>query len=527
MPTLTIDNQAVTVPEGTTLLAAAAQVGIAIPALCWREGRRACTSCLVCVVRVDGAARLVPACATVAREGMVVESEVADIVAARRTALELLLSDHLGDCEGPCRLVCPAHMDIPAMCRHLAAGRMREAIAVIKAHIPLPATLGRICPELCEKGCRRAQHDGAVSICRLKRAAADADLASGTPYRPACRPDSGKRIAIAGAGPAGLSAAWFLRTMGHAVTLLDGRSQPGGILREAVDPAVLPPAVLDAEIRLILDLGITFVANSPVADPATLMKEYDAVLVAAGHLDEAAARILGLAWSGKGIAVGQGRMTAVPGLFACGGAVGPLRHAVRAVADGHAAARAIDAWLAGAPLPAEERPFSVHMGRVSPEEMALLLREASPAERTPPPDPLPMNERGEMLEDMTVAQATAEAARCLHCDCRKLAECRLRAAAMALDVPANPSYRERQPFTQDNTHPAVLYEAGKCIRCGLCVQIAEDAREHLGLAFVGRGFTVRVATPFNETLATGLCEVAAACVEACPTGALARREEHE
>jgi ferredoxin len=177
MPTLKIDNREVTVPEGSSVLDAARSLGIDVPALCQYEGCTPNTSCLCCIVRVNCGKRLVPSCGTKAAEGMSVESETPDIRAARKTALELLLADHAGDCRAPCQNVCPARMDIPTMIRQINDGALHEALLTVKQHIALPAVLGRICPELCEKGCRRGQIDSPVSICRLKRYVADVDLA--------------------------------------------------------------------------------------------------------------------------------------------------------------------------------------------------------------------------------------------------------------------------------------------------------------------------------------------------------------
>lgn len=160
-------------------------LGIDVPVLCQYEGCTPNTSCLCCVVRVNAGRRLVPSWSVmIAAEGMIVESETDGTpMHAGSTPLELLLADHAGDCKAPCTNVCPAHMDIPSMIGHIEAGDAR-CMVVVKQHIALPAVLGRICPELCEKGCRRAGHT-AVSICRLKRYVADVDLQSGNP---GCRP---------------------------------------------------------------------------------------------------------------------------------------------------------------------------------------------------------------------------------------------------------------------------------------------------------------------------------------------------
>ena len=180
MPKLTIDQREVEVPPGATILDAARKLGIDIPALCFLEGCEPSTSCLCCLVKVNGNGRLVPSCATLAEEGAKVESETPDIRSTRRKSLELLLSDHLGDCVAPCYLACPAEMDIPQMLRQISSGDMRGAIATVKSDIALPAVLGRICPAPCEKICRRRDLDAAVAICLLKRYVV-ADLHSALP----------------------------------------------------------------------------------------------------------------------------------------------------------------------------------------------------------------------------------------------------------------------------------------------------------------------------------------------------------
>lgn len=520
MPTITIDNQQVPAPEGATILEAAQQLGITIPTLCHLPGRPAHTSCMVCLVKVDGREPLVPACGMPVREGMRVESETPEVQEARRVALELLLSDHLGDCLAPCHGICPARMNIPRMIRQIAAGQLREALLTVKADIALPAVLGRICPAPCEKGCRRAVRDEAVSICLLKRYVADADLASGQPYAAPCRPDSGKRVAIVGAGPAGLAAAYHLRQLGHRCTVLDDHDEPGGALCYGPAEAALPRTVLAAEIATIKQIGVEWRLGVRVGRDvplARLREEFDAVFVAAGPTDAAAAEALGLPAGGPGLTI-DNRTLATPlaGVFAGGDAVRTRRLAVRAVADGKGAAVSIDQYLAGGLVAGPESPFTVHVGKLKAGEIDRFLVGVSDR---------PKVKCNDLAAGYRDAEARAEAQRCLHCDCRKADRCRLREAAQTYGVRTNGYAALRRTFEHDVSHPAVVYESGKCIACGICITLASEAREELGLTFVGRGFDVRVAVPFQRGLAEGLARVAGACVAACPTGALAWRHD--
>ncbi len=540
MPKIMIDNREVEVEAGATILDAAQKLGISIPTMCFLRGHEATTSCMVCVVKLAGANGLVPACGTLVRDGMHVESDTEEVHEARKAALELLLSDHVGDCAGPCQMGCPAHMNIPQMIRQIAAGDLNGAIVTVKQDIALPAVLGRICPAPCEKACRRKQHDEAISICLLKRYVADVDLQSQSPYVPKCEAHRGKRVAIIGAGPAGLAAAYYLVQDGFECTIFDDHDEPGGMLRYGVPEANLPHNVLAAETAQIQRLGVTFRLGTRVGVAISMdevRRQFDAVFLATGELKLGDVEAFGVDASPEGIKIdSQTNMTNMPGVFAGGDATRKRRLAVRTVADGKEAAESMRRYLTGVgwalahaedsgmvdqgqhglkPILQPTRTFISRMGKLQGGEMEIFLQSASAEPRHKPSG---------ATGGFTDEEARAEALRCLHCDCRKPDTCLLRQYAQALDARQTRYKAERRCFVQQTQHPDVIYEPGKCIDCGICIQIASQAGERLGLAFVGRGFDVRVAVPFNESLAEGLKIAAAQCVQACPTGALAFKD---
>ncbi len=283
--TITIDGRDVSVDPGTTILEAARRLGIRIPTLCHVDGFGPSASCFLCAVQVEGRATLSPSCAMPVANGMVVHTNSDDVRASRKMALELLLSDHAGDCVGPCMTGCPARFDIPGFLTHVAAGDDRRSAEIASDFLTLPAALGRICPRLCEQRCHRSDSGQALSVGSLHRFAADRDLAAATPYLPRVEAPTGKRAAIVGAGPAGLTAAYHLLRRGHAAVLFDAHDEPGGMLRYGIPEFRLPHAVLDQEINIIRSLGGEFRMRQrigPDVSLADLRRDFDAVFLAIG-----------------------------------------------------------------------------------------------------------------------------------------------------------------------------------------------------------------------------------------------------
>ena len=160
------------------------------------------------------------------------------------------------DCLAPCRQRCPGSIDIPRYIDHIARGDMAGAVLTIKERIPLLLVCGRVCPRPCETQCRRGVDDTPVAINQLKRYAADWELNTGEHLPIPCLPDTGRKVAVIGGGPAGLSAAYFLRRLGHSPTIFEAMPKLGGQLRYGIPEYRLPKRILDWEIQGILDLGV-------------------------------------------------------------------------------------------------------------------------------------------------------------------------------------------------------------------------------------------------------------------------------
>ena len=680
---LTIDGRAVEVTAGQTILQAARTVGVEIPTLCYVEGFEHSASCFLCAVKLEGRPNLWPSCATPAAEGMKVISSSDEVRAARKTSLELLLSDHAGDCVGPCRTGCPAGLDIPGFIAGIASGDQQKAAGIVTDELTLPASLGRVCPRLCEQRCRQCDVTEALSIRNLHRFAADARRSTSPAPHPngAKRPEGvrsapafpSKRVAIVGAGPAGLAAAHHLLRRGHAVVLFDARPQAGGMLRYGIPAFRLPHAVLDAEIGMIRQLGAEFRLGKRLGRDFTLdelRRDFDGVFLAIGaqgsrglgcpgeELATPALDFLGQradgpppALNGDVIIVGGGntamdasrcavrlgaksvrvlyrrtrrempclmeeveaaeaegvqieflvapvrlerkdgklpltcqRMelgppddsgrarpvpvpgseftieaasviaaigqsvetntlhtsqvslskwgiavdpktlaTNLPGVFAGGDAVTGPDLAVRAVAAGKLAAASLDQYLNGQKVVGAPQSVNVVMGKLSEQELAVFLRGIEQAPRAPMPQ-LTIDKRRTTFEEVelgfSLPAATRESRRCLGCGCGKAIPCRLRQFATEYGVDPQRFVGERRHFARDTSHPDIVFEPGKCIICGACLNVAAQAGEELGLSFIGRGFQVSVAAPFGRPMAEALPKSGRRAAEVCPTGAI-------
>lgn len=670
--TFILDGAEVRAEPGTTILTAALDRGIFIPTLCHHQQLKPFASCFICVVELEGRPNLVPACSTLATEGIVVHSASAKVEASRRTCIELLLSDHLGDCQGPCMAACPAGIDIPGFLKYIASGEDRKALELIKRNMPLPGVLARVCPRPCETACRRSLVDEPIAICQLKRLPADSVAASGDEYIPETDPPTGKRVAIIGSGPAGLTTAYYLQIMGHQCTVFEAHSAAGGMIRYGIPSYRLPREVIDQEVAVIEKMGVHFRFNTRVGDDLTLdqvRRDYDAVFLALGAqragwlgipgealegvfhgigflgkisrdektsigkrilvvgggnvaLDSARSAVrLGAevtivyrrteeempCWEeevsaareeGIGIeflktptrideapdgglqvtfvsmelgepdetgrrrpapvpgseqvrrvdnlivAIGQrvdirsaegveqsvfgtimadedNLLTNLPGVFSGGDCVLGPDIVVNLIGMGRRAAVAIDQYLSGNPVAGEPALYNQSMGSLEQVPEVLILG-IEPKPRVKPSHLAPETRRHSFVEveaGFTPEQAREEASRCQECGCRAAADCRLREYASRYGAQPERLAGACREFDRDLSHPEIVYDAHKCIQCGICVRLGEEVLGASPLGFVGRGFASRVKPaldrPLGEVGLKGLKQI----VESCPVGA--------
>lgn len=253
-----------------------------VPGFCYTEAFDPYGSCRLCLVQTPRG--ITTSCTLKPMEGLSIETLSDEIIEMRKTALELILSDHYGDCIGPCQNGCPAHSDVQGYLALIAMGRYHEAVKLMKEKYILPAVLGRVCPAFCEEECRRNLVEEPLAIRQLKRFAADYDLENG-PWMPEIPPSTGKRIAVVGGGPAGLACAYYLRTMGHDVTIFDAMPHLGGMMRYGIPPYRLPKDVLDKDIATVINTGIEVKTNTALGKDIALeelREQYDAVFLGVG-----------------------------------------------------------------------------------------------------------------------------------------------------------------------------------------------------------------------------------------------------
>jgi len=673
---LEINGKKCAVDAEKSILDACRDNDIFIPTLCeMEEIDLPYGGCRVCLVEVEGSEgkEITTSCDTPVEEGIKVKTETEEVIAERRAALELLLSEHTGDCVPPCTYECPASLDVQGYIAHIANGRPEAAVKLIKEKTPLAVSLGRACFAPCEDQCRRELAEEPMAIRQLKEYAAEKDLED--PWEPEIHGDTGKEVGIVGGGPAGLTAAYFLRLEGHSVTIYDQMSELGGMMRYGIPNYRLPNDLLAREIDWIMDRGVSAEMETKLGEDFTLeelRREKDSVLLATGaweswiipipghelegvmggtdflvdhssgkemeigdevavigcggcamdtarvakrlgadvtvvyrrteeqapapeaEIEEAKEegiefkfllspeeitgeeRVDGITCAkmelGEPDESGRAKPVKIEGeteliscdtvlmsigespeaelletegveledstiknygkyrtnyedVFAAGDtSIGPSSIA-ESTGQGREAAYAVNAYLNGEiddyePPEDFRTPFGyVHRDEKTTEDFA--DEEELPRVEMPRRDPEKRIKNFEPIEHgYSDEEAVAEAKRCLECGCLDRYECELREYSDRYD--ARQDYYEGERFEReiDDSHPRVERDPNKCILCGSCVRTSEEVHGEGELQFVNRGFSTKVAPPFEQPLGESESELIGDLADSCPTGAL-------
>jgi len=323
----------------------------------------------------------------------------------------------------PCTATCPLHCNAQGYVALISQGKFKEALALVRQRLPFPGILAYACSHPCEWECKRIEEDRPISICSLKRFLVDHAEESEFEFSPAAGNEDLRslRVAIVGAGPAGLTAAFDLRNRGYQVTLFESRAEMGGLLVHGFPSYRLPRTIVERDLSVIQKMGIDVRLNTEVGkdiSPETLSQEYHAIFVAAGKwgVGAVARAFKDLKTTRRGtIQVNPVTLeTGVKGVFAGGDLVTGPGTIVESMAQGRKAAISIDRYLRGEDLSAD-RGFE----GAQPSPLRSLLSDAKREEREVAPDMVRPLGPG-----LTAEEAMEEARRCLNCGgCSDCGEC--------------------------------------------------------------------------------------------------------
>src|SRR5216683_793866 len=314
--TITIDGQEVTAIPGEAILRAAQRAGFNVPTLCDDEKLAPAAACRMCLVEIAGYDRPMPSCHLPVEEGMVVTSASDGLFKMRKQNLEYILSDHNAYCMPPCQVGCPTHIDIPVYLELMAKCQHVEAARLVKEVLPFPYALGLVCPAPCQEVCRRGLVEEEIAIRQCHGYGGELSLEmeeAPTPFPQ--EPATGKRVAVIGAGPAGLTCAYYAALKGHAVTVFEMMEKQGGMLRYGIPEYRLPKVKLDKELNSVWQLrdaefrgGMKLGRDFTIDD--RLAQGYDAIFLGIGAWTSNELRIPGEDLPGKIEAISYLRMNA-------------------------------------------------------------------------------------------------------------------------------------------------------------------------------------------------------------------------
>jgi len=296
---ITIDGRAITAVVGESILRAAQRAGFNVPTLCDDEKLAPAAACRMCLVDVEGFERPMPSCHLPVETGMTVTATSDGLFTMRKQNLEYILSDHNAYCMPPCQVGCPTHIDIPGYLELMAKGQHVEAARLVKEVLPFPYALGLVCPAPCQEVCRRGLVEEEIAIRQCHGYGGELSLEmeeAPTPFPQEAA--TGKRVAVIGAGPAGLTCAYYAALKGHAVTVFEMEEKQGGMLRYGIPEYRLPKVKLDKGLNSVWQLRATeFKGGMKLGRDFTiddlLAQGYDAIFLGIGAWSSNPLRIPG------------------------------------------------------------------------------------------------------------------------------------------------------------------------------------------------------------------------------------------
>ncbi|KQC10157.1 MAG: hypothetical protein APR54_03285 [Candidatus Cloacimonas sp. SDB] len=685
MITVKLNGKEVKTNPGKTILEVAEENDLIIPTLCHDKELEPFGSCWVCAVKVEGRKGFVTACGTKIVDGMNITTDSEEVYSARKMALELLLSDHYADCEAPCKIACPNHLDVQTYVSLIANGQYKESLQVIKETLPMPLSIGRVCPAFCEDECRRKLVEEPIAIRQLKRYVADLDIEDENPFIPEKEAPKNEKIAIIGAGPSGLTCGYFLSNKGYNVTVFEAAEKAGGWLRYGIPEYRLPKKVLDKEIKLMCANGMKIKTGIQIGKDMTLSElssKFDAVFLAIGAQNAVPMKLKGNDLNGcflgvdflkdfvlgnkikigkKVMVVGGGNTAidcartarrlgsdvtivyrrtrkempaetyeidaaeeegikfhfltnpvenfgqkgklvsvklekmklgkpdasgrrrpeptgeffkedfdtmiaaisqvseinfladkankidgkeipltrwstaiideetmhvGIKNIFAGGDFRRGPATAIEAIYDGRIAAEAIDRYLRKEMLMDPVVLFDSKKEKKLKDVDPAHYKQYKRINRFKMPELEPEARNTNFLEielGFSNEDATSEASRCLECGCQVNQTCKLREYATEYKIEVELFKGDKNKHPIDETHPFILRDPNKCIKCGRCVRICAEVQGPGVLGYIYRGFTSYVAPEFGESLTKTTCESCGKCIEVCPVGALLPR----
>jgi|GEM_PF-1605791 len=480
MPNIKINGIEYSFTDGESILQIALRNNIDIPSLCYLKDTKKYISCMLCIVKDKSNNELIPSCGVKAVDGMDIDADAQEVIDARIETLQVLLAEHTGDCIAPCRRVCPFDINISLLLRYIENKQFEETYKLIIYEMPFPSIITKLCTKPCEKSCRRGIIDNPVSISNIKMLLIN--KMKDYPYKKFKIDKNGMSIGIIGSGYQGLTIAYFLLLMGYDCTLFEKNE----INWDIISDCDIKKDELDNELLFLEKLGLKINIDNNLDDKShisNLVNKYKAVAVTDKYRNI-------INYKESNIFVINKKKEN-----------NNLMMLLKEVKD---YSQKIDQYLTDKKY---NKKFDSIIGKVEKEE---LLNQVK-------------NKNDRIINDYINYSQTDminEAGRCLHCECSDADNCKLRLYASQYGInKLKYKLNKRKKIERTIYHSKIVYEEGKCIKCGICVRLSEKKGLKNGFTFYKRGIDTTVILPFPDARDNNINELIN-IIKQCPTGAL-------